>query len=280
MLNGVTYKNEHTNILYEKGPLYNKNYLIIKQRTHKDNPDFICEKHWHRAIELILPYTSSIEANINGKEYYIFRNQLLVINSKAIHTCIHRECDDYYEGIVLQLSYDYLMELDSNFNQYEFPVVLEQDEMNKIIFCMNQLVEINDDDHHLLVLGYLYTIIGILIDNRINKNEIKYEHKWEDLLAYIESNYANISNIEELAKVFNYSYGYLERSFKKHFGVNLKKYIMMIKLEKSLGDVAFSNERILDIAYKHGFTSVTTYNREFKKQYQLSPSDYRKKVRN
>lgn len=286
MLNGKGYLNKNTNITYEKIPLYNKNYLVINHIKKRNDPSFTVEKHWHRAIEMIIPYTSSINACINGINYLIPRNHVLFINSKAIHLCTLVDSDEYYKGIVVQISYDYLISKYKKFSNMNFPVMFDLQTEKELIYCINGLkkeVDKNDDASQFAKDGFIDLIVAILIRNQINDedydrdNEI--QNKFSTKLSYMEANYDQIDSIEQVAKKFNYSYGYLARWFKVNFGMSIKHYLTSLKLEKSLDDVAFTNKKILDIALEHGFSSIQAYNREFKKNYCITPTDYRKQVR-
>lgn len=86
--------------------------------------------------------------------------------------------------------------------------------------------------------------------------------------------YANLS-LDELAALAHLSLSSFKRKFKETFGESPKKYIAKKKIEKAAELLKSGNLRVSDIAYDVGFDSIVTFNRNFSKFYDKSPSEYR-----
>ncbi len=85
--------------------------------------------------------------------------------------------------------------------------------------------------------------------------------------------YSNLS-LDELARLCHLSTSSFKRKFRGSFDDSPKKYIARKKIEKA-ADLLKTDLRISDIAYKVGFDSMATFNRNFSNLYGKSPSDYR-----
>ncbi|MGF1742496.1 AraC family transcriptional regulator [Vibrio profundum] len=96
--------------------------------------------------------------------------------------------------------------------------------------------------------------------------------KFEDV---IQSNlYADL-NVDELAALCHMSVSTFKRKFKQVYGEPPMKHITRLKINKAKVLLKDNSLRISDIVYETGFESISTFNRAFKAQVCLSPSDYR-----
>ncbi|MTI30622.1 helix-turn-helix domain-containing protein [Xanthovirga aplysinae] len=86
--------------------------------------------------------------------------------------------------------------------------------------------------------------------------------------------YANLT-LEELAHLCNMSLSTFKRKFKNVFNDSPKKYIVTKKLEKAATMLKSEGLRVSDVAYKVGFDSISTFNRNFVLKYGKTPSEYR-----
>lgn len=59
-------------------------------------------------------------------------------------------------------------------------------------------------------------------------------------------------------------------------GMSPKKFIDYYRLKNVSGQLLSGNKKITDIAYEAGFDDISAFNRAFKKQYGVSPSEYKK----
>jgi AraC-like DNA-binding protein len=81
----------------------------------------------------------------------------------------------------------------------------------------------------------------------------------------------------KLAAQLGISIRQLYRLFEEE-GDSVCRYIQRARLVRSAADLVdhrLANESITDIAFKWGFTDSAHFSRTFKKQFELSPRDYR-----
>jgi len=96
-------------------------------------------------------------------------------------------------------------------------------------------------------------------------------------IEYIEANLDKTIHLELLAGSFSLSKYHFHRIFKALIGDPPARYIEKRRLSRAAADLIHTQKRILDIALDYGFNSHESFTRSFKKQYSLTPSQFRKK---
>ncbi len=89
---------------------------------------------------------------------------------------------------------------------------------------------------------------------------------------YIDAGQGMSMTLDNIARQFNYSKYYIEREFKKHYGISLIAYRneKRMLLAKNL----LPNETVSAVSEKLGFTSIYVFSRAFKNYFGVSPSAY------
>lgn len=96
-----------------------------------------------------------------------------------------------------------------------------------------------------------------------------------EVIAYIDQHYLSNISLSDLAEHFYLSKEHLSRLFKKETGQNLFSYIMDLKLTEAKRLLKTTDMTLDDIAYQLGFSNGNYFSKVFKKNCQLSPSEYR-----
>lgn len=80
-----------------------------------------------------------------------------------------------------------------------------------------------------------------------------------------------------IAQSVGYSEFYVSRKFSEIAGMQLRDYLRGRKLAFALKDIRDTDDVILDIALRYGFSSHEAFTRAFKLSYGVTPSEYRRK---
>ncbi|WP_077466106.1 AraC family transcriptional regulator [Rodentibacter sp. Ppn85] len=83
--------------------------------------------------------------------------------------------------------------------------------------------------------------------------------------------------IETFCHIANLSKAQLIRLFNQQLGINLYNFVNHVRLQKAVELLKHSQQSILSIALNCGFQSESNFGKAFKKYYQLTPGQYRKK---
>ena len=104
----------------------------------------------------------------------------------------------------------------------------------------------------------------------LEKNEI-------DLKICGKNNYMEKITIEDVAKEVNLSQSHFMKYFKNTMGTSFIDYLNEYRLTMASRLLISSDSSILDIAAEVGFDNLSYFNRSFKKRFQQTPREYRKR---
>jgi AraC-like DNA-binding protein len=95
-------------------------------------------------------------------------------------------------------------------------------------------------------------------------------------MHFIAQHFREHIEIEELAKMCFMGVGNFRRVFGATFGTNPKRYITNMRIARACIDLRSSPQFIDAIAFQNGFTDISSFNREFKRQLGKTPRQWRK----
>lgn len=101
----------------------------------------------------------------------------------------------------------------------------------------------------------------------------------DDILHYINHNFAGNITLENIAPLFGYNSSYLGRIFNKKVGENFNSYIDHVRIEHSKELLLQDDDKVYTIAEKVGYRNPDYFHIKFKKYVGMSPAEYRKRNR-
>jgi AraC-like DNA-binding protein len=79
-----------------------------------------------------------------------------------------------------------------------------------------------------------------------------------------------------VAAVFHYNRNYLGRVFKEEVGMSIAQYLMQVRLERARELLSATHLPVIEIAERCGFGGVSYFNRAFKAEEGITPTEYRR----
>lgn len=108
-------------------------------------------------------------------------------------------------------------------------------------------------------------------------------YEWNEavqkMIDWIEGNLEECFTLRDVSKHIGYSPYYCSMQFHRIVGMTMKSYVAGRRLCKATIDIRDTEERILDIAVKYGYSSQEALTRAFMSAYGCTPMVYRKNPR-
>jgi AraC-like DNA-binding protein len=152
------------------------------------------------------------------------------------------------------------------------------EKIRRILDVMRDKDEFYKEEAKELVSVFL---ISIARENPVELKETKYEEEktvslLTQALDYINEHYMEPIRIEQLAKICYISETHFRRIFSSCMKMGPLEYINLVRIQKACEMLRKTNRPIYDIAYKCGFPTPSTFNRNFKRITGNSPIEWRK----
>lgn len=129
-------------------------------------------------------------------------------------------------------------------------------------------------DHMLILL--FYDILRKYEDQFIIHSINVYDDKLILILQYIKDNFTTVT-LDELANLFYFNKYYLSRMIKQRTGSTFVEIVKKTRLDTAAQLVRNTNLHLWEIGHAVGYYDTTHLVRSFKKQFGMSPKDYRLK---
>lgn len=139
-----------------------------------------------------------------------------------------------------------------------------------------EIININTIYNKNAMIGLLrHKFLTVALETKTEKTEKLYC----EIRDYIEKNCAEPLSLESIADVFGITSSYLSTYFKKKSGVNISHYIMDVRMQKAAKLLRTNPKmKISEVAETVGIPSTVTFNRSFKKYFDMQPREYRTNV--
>lgn len=248
------------------------------------------ETHIHDFWEILLVTNGSYTHKINGISRQLKKDTLCLIRPNDKHS-IHatnelntshinirirdsfmkRQLSLFDESILQQLLSPQIIEIvvSSSISQYTLESIYKMQTLDKSDCLYRNTLT-------LLFLDLLRIIINNLITNSYDSG--KQYVKPVQVLVELMSDPQNIMlTIEDICKASNFSHSYLIKMFKKHLNTTPNAYFKKIKMNYARSQLESTMLPISHISSNIGISNVCHFNTAFKKEFNITPGQYRKK---
>lgn len=246
-----------------------------------------CEIHYHDEIEMLTVERGMMLITVYDKQYFVKGGETVFINSRVPHSTLMVEEG---ETGLLQLRerdfIDYELTKITKYSvrfqsQLSHPIAVFSDP--EIFSLMNEIYrEYREQDrsYEMFMKSYIYRLLGILYRRDVlsdaetlyNRKEVQ---KILPVLSYVNANYADDLTLEEVSARLGFDHSYFCRVFKSATGATFTEYLNYVRVCKAERMLQHSDDSIISISEAVGFSSVSYFNRVFKKYRNCSPRAFR-----
>ncbi len=249
-------------MFYQFNHLGSPDYAKLEYGTNFNFPP-----HLHQCFEVIIIKSGEMKITVNKDEYILKENEALLIFPNQIHSLESENSEHLLCIFSPQMV-----------NSYSSKVANKIPKNNKFKidnYLINSLASI-DTAPHIEKKGVLYLICGMFDKTAEYK---RCEQDKENLIfkcfSFVEKHFADNCSLYSLAQETGYNYSYLSRFFKKIVGISFNGYVNHYRLSRACYLMDNTSLSILQCAYECGFISLRSFNRNFKEQFGISPTEYK-----
>ena len=128
----------------------------------------------------------------------------------------------------------------------------------------------------LQLIQSLYTVLELYIDEQKQRIERANRQPVRIALDYIRQHYADAISLDIVAEVAGVSPAYLSKLFREMHDTGFNDYVTRVRLEESMRLLSDTRMSIRSVASSVGYQDEKYYTKLFKKQYGITPTEYRK----
>lgn len=101
---------------------------------------------------------------------------------------------------------------------------------------------------------------------------------FQQILRQIHSDFAQDISLQGLSAQYKLNYTYLSELFRQALGISFKTHLNNLRLAHACMLLADRDISISEVGEASGFNSYAYFNNQFKKEYGITPAEYRKQV--
>lgn len=117
------------------------------------------------------------------------------------------------------------------------------------------------------------------LDDTIYQKRLKKLSAMNNIIKYINDNYAENLSTKTLADMIHISEGHFCSLFRSATGVSTSEYIMNVRIKKARRLLQYSNMNITEISNACGFNDPNYFTRAFKKCLAKTPKQFRSEIK-
>lgn len=284
----------HTNNYFEMLNFNNGKKINVSRRI---DINFSDKMHWHPFIEILVSLYDNNEVTINFSKHTLKANDLILIYPGDLHSLNHVNENAF---ILVQFPLDLLTimsELNSNFSvfyQYHYikydPSSIEADRM---ILLIKELTEIYFSDmpfNEVRIYSILLEFFAMLGQHCLNTKKEDFsddsntDYKSTKLMTeaclYISQNCTKSLTLDDVSRHIGISKSHFSHLFKKYTNMTFVDFLTTERIKRTEFLISNPKAHIIDVAFESGFSSISSFNRAFKKVKGISPSEFRETMIN
>jgi len=296
---------DHLEHVYEeeKHTEYGLVYPFQSHITSSDGSGQMAPSHMHSYIEILYGLSGNADIYLNGRRYDFNVGDMIIINSKEVHSVVSTTNDERTAYIVIKFEPEVLYNTSATVfeSKYVLPFTLSQSTHQKLFtqaeikdtFLPQLLDEIRLEfaqKHYGFELAirtnicriFLWVLRGwnekgldLNINYALNENAIE---RLQTVFDYVETNFQTDISVAHMAALCNVSYSYFSRFFKDIMKKNFSEYLNYVRITAAERLLTSTDLSITEVALRVGYSTTSYFIKQFKWYKNISPKQFQTQV--
>lgn len=250
--------------------------------------------HWHSAYEMIAPVEGNYLVTVSGQSYELTPGDFFLIPSGEPHSLTAPTRGGRF---ILLFEFDQILEIKGAswlascmskpllINRSTCPGIYGEEAELFSQICMEYLHDNSLRDitiySQLLALFIQYSRWRLSSEGSTAVTQLphssgrNYAERFNAVFSYLDRHFAEDLTLADVAAVAGFSKYHFSRIFKQLSGCNFYEYLCHRRIKSSENLLIQPGMSVSQIALQSGFSSVSTFNRVFKKMKGCTPTQYR-----
>ncbi len=262
--------------------------LFYSSKKRKSNQ---FKNHHHTEMEIGFIVSGRGEYFLAGNRFCASEGDLFIVRSNEQH-CLPTIDTDTLVGFNIQLSPYYLWNICADYiSPSKIQALINSDiPINhklhdaEITHCIKNIEKLmcSEEENAIFTLRSEILRVVRMISEKIETDanravpSVARLNDIQKAMDYIKANYRAPICLEDMAKSAAMSPSYFSNLFKSISGMSPYNYLMTTRIERALERLKNTDDTVMDIALECGFTSITSFNKAFKKLVGVAPSAVRR----
>lgn len=248
---------------------YQNQHFGISEYFHKESgEDFSFPMHLHHSFEFIMITSGSMTVSVGNDCHEIGAGEGILLFPEQLHALTSTKS----EHSLIIFSRDIISAFYAK-HASELPVCPR---VALPPYLAAELAALNENSSTIKMKGVLYSLCALLDEQSAYvKRKTREDGLLHAIFDFVEQNYDKSCTLEDLAAALGYHPSYLSRYFGESAHMSFVSYVNRYRISRACYLLKNSNKSVLECAYDCGYTSLRSFNRNFKLHVGVSPKEYR-----
>ncbi len=248
--------------------------------------------HWHNSVEIDFILNGNASVILEGTEHKLVPGEFIVVDTNQIH---ESRCAQSYMMVVIHIDDDLIQSLMDN--KRSFRIICSRADLTHdlvpaylgICDCLKKLVPLyvqQPKGYQIAIRSIVFDILYRLIADfsiPMYKEDLpepsRGQLRIKEIMSYIEDHHGEQISLDQIAGEFGLSSSYFSRMFRQSIGIPFTQHVNNVRLTHIYHDLCASDDPVMAILDRHGFTNYKLFSKMFKEVYGDTPREIRRRAK-